>query len=267
MSELLESLKKSKILFYPGAGMDFTPLECLADLCDTFVFCDWQVDEDVVRDRVGGLDLPGYAEPEITTLTVNDLCPDGIASADPAVLSSAEQDAYSETYDIVRPWGRGMMATFPCQTSDRSLRLIYLGAEGVDTYWRLFTANGIRPEAIALIHANNNWTDFEGWTEPLARVARANKAGLPKYLVTAHVGKLEKDYEVFTRVLDELAVQDTDAATTTADVSLSDLAPDNDEFLDDNDEFWPRGGHWPYYTVFREIAEWNGRDHVYVLQR
>jgi hypothetical protein len=280
MSELLESLAKSKILFYPGAGSDWGPLYHLADLCDTFIYCDWDVDGDSVRSTLSALEVPGCGEPEITSLSSEDLCPSGRASADMALLTSEEREAYFTWYNRLRPRGWGIMGNFTSLTNDRSLRLIYLGAEGVATYLQLFNGNGICPEVLVFMRTNGfsgNWTRFSSWTGPLARIARANCAGLPKYLVTTALGNPEEDYEWLMRVVDELAMKDSgeDAGTSSVRDARPPYGPaasatDSsgiefpDEPLPDDDGFWVPGGRWPYYTVVRQIQDWNN---AYVLER
>jgi hypothetical protein len=74
----------------------------------------------------------------------------------------------------------------PSHGPDR-FSILYLGAEGVETYQWLYSSNGTYPSAVAIIQPGEafgfNWTYFHGSDKPLARAIRANKFGRPSYLM------------------------------------------------------------------------------------
>ena len=67
---VLESLHEHRVFYYPGAGQEWEPLRRLTHLCDTFIFCDWNVTQERVD---GDFGLGGVATDFIIPLCKEDV--------------------------------------------------------------------------------------------------------------------------------------------------------------------------------------------------
>src|SRR5512142_438832 len=58
-------IDKHSVFFYPGAGLDWEPLGHLTHLCDTFIFCDREAQEEQVT---GHFRIPGLERESMVDL-------------------------------------------------------------------------------------------------------------------------------------------------------------------------------------------------------
>ena len=72
-----------------------------------------------------------------------------------------------------QPWGQIVTFNYQWHGEIRTIRLVYLCAEGVQAYHSLFYKQRVFPRLICLIFQTgftNNWTDFANWKQPLGRL-------------------------------------------------------------------------------------------------
>ena len=157
------NLKRS--LFFPACGLDFEPLLRFSNLCDTFVYADWNLApgevETAVRNLGCGLRLEG--EPRVVQreeLGGNAAFPMGFR------LSADESGSYQRRMHEVSaprdPWAREFRLCRCFGDVTRELTLIYVAAEGLATYTAMYGQHNIAPVAVCTIQSGGNgWTRLE----------------------------------------------------------------------------------------------------------
>lgn len=165
--------RQGLVLYYPGAGMDYGPLQHFALNLDlaVAVYVDCLGKPDMIRDMLRSVspavpELRPVAPQDLGCRTWADFWPE-----DPSSLLAGPSCAFGVQCDLrIHP--------------GRSTRLIYLATEGHQTFGRLL-GTALQPDLVVLQDHGfgGNWCDFGG-DSPMHRMAQA--AGtLPRWLFSA----------------------------------------------------------------------------------
>jgi len=182
-------------LYYPACGFDGDPIRHLGGNIYSFIYIDYGRRKYELNSEIDK-GFSKYFLLERRTITEQELNPKGI---NPPNINSAVEFENRRNLGIFNfyvgrrtpycEWfvfERDMLADE--LHGPKRFSLLYLNADGAATYPILYNANNIRPEVICIINAghdafNSNWTDFKNPMHTLARIARENSAGLPKFLL------------------------------------------------------------------------------------
>jgi len=191
---LREVLKDS--LYYPGAGSDGKPVKWFAGSVYSFVYTDYGVSRNhLLKDLNGVRGFNGYRVFAQKDLTVNELIPNGWQPSNPRINFLHPSNWHSQN---IKPFGIWVvmerLSNLPAEHGPERFSLLYLCSEGVAAYQALYNSNQIKPKIFFLIHHyfGGNWTRFEDPSDILAESVRANRAGMPDYLVGRYSNKIRR---------------------------------------------------------------------------
>ena len=159
---VLESLHEHRVFYYPGSEREWEPLRRLTHLCDTFIFCDWNVTADGVTGDFG-LD-------NVTTDFIVPLCKEDVAYlADPNPLPHGIRQGVQELVGPhVEPWGKYAQLTRTVGDVVRKLHFFYLGMEGLTAYFNLFAPIATAPRLLCMkFGMDPNGVAFGNWADGL----------------------------------------------------------------------------------------------------
>jgi hypothetical protein len=166
---ILENISEHRVLFYPGAGLDWEPIHRLTHQCDTLIFCDWETNPDVVNDRFA---VPGLRTQIVVPLDTETITRLADASRlHPRIWRIVKRDGPPP----VAAWGKYARLVRSVGNEKRTIHFFYLGMEGVTVFFNLFTPLRAAPQTLCLVGVGGfagNWTNFHDWDRPLG-TARA----------------------------------------------------------------------------------------------
>lgn len=166
--------REGLVLYYPGAGTDFGPLQHFALNMDlaVAVYVDYLIKPDMIQDILRRFSA---TMPELQRVSPRDMSCHAWADFWPddsrSLLFAKPSRAFGFMCDLhIHP--------------ERSTRLIYLATEGHKTYQNLLGTR-LQPDLVVLQDHGfgGNWRDFGGFS-PMYRMARAASA-LPPLLFSA----------------------------------------------------------------------------------
>lgn len=175
-----------RILYYPGAGKDFTPLFRLTHLYDTFIYADYGSEENEFRNLSSWIHdaLPGHVG-----LKVMECQPiaaellDRLRDDPSPPNNRGQHQGYEKS-----PWGVHVRLTRTVGRIERPLDLFYLCLDGVAVYRNLFLKSCTSPRGICFIATDGfalNYTQFGKWSERLAEAVRENPRK-PEFVIDAN---------------------------------------------------------------------------------
>ena len=183
-------------LYYPASRFDGRPVQLLAGMVHSFVYVDYGVDYADLEKAVRSCGFLGYRLAAQKTVKQADLAPHGWQ---PEVPDKYRQELKSANHSWIRPFFAQWMvferlSDFKEEHGPARFSLLYIGADGVQTYQALYVTNSIAPLVLAIIqpgHAfGNNYTDFTDPEGLLAHVVcRTNDSNLPEYMVCGQGGE------------------------------------------------------------------------------
>ena len=159
---VLENLGEHRVFYYPGSEREWEPLRRLTHLCDTFIFCDWNVTADGVTGDFG-LD-------NVTTDFIFPLCKEDVAYlADPNPLPHSIRLGVQELVGPhVEPWGKYAQVTRTVGDKDWKLHFFYLGMDGITAYFNLFAPHKLAPRVLCMkFGMDANGVAFGNWADGL----------------------------------------------------------------------------------------------------
>ena len=141
---VLENLHEHRVFYYPGAGQEWEPLRRLTHLCDTFIFCDWNVAAESVT---GDFGLVG-----VVTDFIIPLCKEDVAYlTDLQPLPRRIRDGVRDLAGAdVKPWGKYAQLRRTVGDVTRNRHFFYLGMEGITAYFNLFAPQRTAPRVLCM---------------------------------------------------------------------------------------------------------------------
>jgi hypothetical protein len=183
-------------LFYPSCGFDANIIRLESTLYESFVFCDYGVEEKDFLRKVNS--FLGYKILGIRKLNSTDLMHQNWKFELPPNVSI---DHYLQYKDFIKPPFAYWVVYDRLQDfrhGAKRFSLIYIGGEGVATYQSLYWSNQKTAKGLAIIQPGHafgmNWTNFTDKDSSLAWVVLNNKYGTPK---TIYYGGYGDDYSHF----------------------------------------------------------------------
>lgn len=178
-------------LFYPACGTDFDPIGCLCQNVSRFVYADYGTPVSRVRRALAnGPGVPGYHLERWCPLPIQELAPAGWLRP-PLEARRRVACLPGRLPGFRRPsaaWFvlRRDAGSVPSHGPER-LSLLYLCAEGVQAYSRLYADHGISPLVLAVIRPGTgfglNWTNFLDPRAALGAAVYRNPERLPRYML------------------------------------------------------------------------------------
>ena len=185
ISELL-----SESVYYPASGLDPDPIRCLGGRFQSFVYADYTFKREDIR---GMLHADGFAGYELL---------DRRSVAEDELPLGALATGIQRGPDSVRgnrPFAEWafLELNFGPEKPSTVVSLLFVCAEGVTLFERLYVQNEVAPACLAIIQPGCgwfclNWTDFEDPDAPLARAVMTNPSGRPRFLLHGGYGRYEK---------------------------------------------------------------------------
>ena len=191
---LHELLRES--LYYPSCGFDGDPIKHFGGNVLSFIYVDYGHTRDTL---MSFLSFTGYDLFAHRFVAENEIAANG---GRPLELRRGDGDPFRHNDYVKEPfcvWSifqrRG---EFPVTHGPVRFSLLFICADGVDTFQALYVANAVAPKVVTVIqpgHAfGHNWTDFTDPEQVFARVVLGNPAGQPEMLVYGGIGYDWKDY-------------------------------------------------------------------------
>lgn len=179
-------LDRRRILYYPGAGRDFTPLSRLTHLYDTFIYADYGTDNPDFPDLATWIldAVPGKTGLKIEEMKrvpaelLQTLGREPVHSGSPSRHEAWEQ----------APWGTHVQMTRTIGSVERPIDLFYLCLEGATVYRNLFLKSCTTPRGVCFISTDGfacNHTRFGRWSECLGSLVQQNPRK-PEFIMHAH---------------------------------------------------------------------------------
>jgi hypothetical protein len=177
-------------LYYPAAGFDGTPVQyCTGDIY-SFVYVDYSRPKDLLLEELNSDQngFKGYKMLSWRGVAMDELVPNGWH---PEILPGPDENPRQHQSLIEEPyciWAiMERSADFDEDHGPKRFSLLYLCADGAASYQALYNSNGFVPLILSIIrpgHAfGGNYTDFTNPQGILARSVKANKKGMPEFLL------------------------------------------------------------------------------------
>lgn len=180
-------------LYYPGSGIDGTPIRNWSLGVNSFVYVDMSWSQESYQQALSDHPVYGYHIVAQRELRQHELAPNGYNTALPASLSPQE---YKIAMRINRASPENAFALWSVfqRDFDRSdsfgperFSLLHIRAEGVAAYEALYVANGYLPKILAFIRPGldfgGNYRMFE---MSLIEVMERSPRGVPRQLLWEH---------------------------------------------------------------------------------
>lgn len=142
---VLENLHEHRVFYYPGSGQEWEPLRRLTHLCDTFIFCDWNVAAESVTGDFGLAD--------VETDFIIPLCKEDVAyliDLQPLPRRIREGVRHLAGAHVEPSWGKYAQFTRTVGDVTRKLHFFYLGMDGITAYFNLFAPHGTAPRVLCM---------------------------------------------------------------------------------------------------------------------
>lgn len=186
MRELLDGS-----LYYPACRFDGRPIQFLAGNVLSFVYADYAVSREELKDNLRESPPRGYSVVRWQSLSVKDL------GLDLNIGQRPEHNRFDPNLkQKLDCWATGSYcdwlvfkraSEFGEEHGPTGFSLLYLAYEAVAAFQALYVANGLTPRVIAIIQPGTgfggNWTDFGDRNGPLATKVMDNPVGSPSALL------------------------------------------------------------------------------------
>lgn len=198
---LEEKVTSGKVLFYPACGFDWQIIKDFSDRCTTFLYADWHASIDEVAQSIS--EANGHHDMSNLRFSWNrsrECLAERFVThphlPEPAFLKPEERRRYEQQFQNWsnrQPWCRYVPIILTVDGQERILDLIYVSAEGVNTYHELFNRRGSAPKYLCIKNCGAgfgfNYTHFAEWDQPLGRAVLGGwrmHGHAPEYLITEH---------------------------------------------------------------------------------
>jgi hypothetical protein len=142
---VLENLHEHRVFYYPGSGQEWEPLRRLTHLCDTFIFCDWNVAAESVTGDFGLAD--------VETDFIIPLCKEDVAyliDLQPLPRRIREGVRHLAGAHVEPSWGKYAQFTRKLGDKKQKLHFFYLGMDGITAYFNLFAPHKMAPRVLCM---------------------------------------------------------------------------------------------------------------------
>lgn len=188
LSEILEGS-----LYYPGSGIDGTPIRNWTLGVNSFVYVDMSWSQESYLKGLSDHPIHGYHVTGQRPVRQHELTPNGYNTAPPSSLSQ-EEYAIAMRINKVGPENAFALWTVFERDSNRNdsfgperFSLLHIRAEGVAAYEALYGTNACRPKILAFIRPGlafgGNYGTFE---LALMEVMERSPRGIPQQLLWEH---------------------------------------------------------------------------------
>jgi len=175
-------------LYYPSSGFDGDPIKYLAGNFSSFIYVDYSYTQEEFEAAMNEQGFDGYDILAIRELKARQLRP---PKWHPLALAEAEGDPAQFRDPKNAPFYSWVVMQrkndVPSSHGPWRFSLLYLCADGVETFQMLYEANKIAPKAVAVIDPGEafgrNWTNFKKPNQIFARTVLHNPAGPPELLL------------------------------------------------------------------------------------
>ena len=169
---VLNNLHDHQVFYYPRALEDWGQLRHLTHLCDTFIFCDWNVAAKIVT---GDFNLPGLRADSIVPLETDTVAYLSNSAALPAnIIHDLPHPA------VGQPWGIYAQLTRSVGNVLRPIHLFCLGMNAETAFFNLFIPRSTAPKVIC---QDFSIGDVSVWDRPLGQLVRRCETR-PTFLVS-----------------------------------------------------------------------------------
>ena len=156
---VLENLHEHRVLYYPGARQEWEPLRRLTHLCDTFIFCDWNVAAESVT---GDFGLAGVVTDFIIPLCKEDVA--YLTDLGPLPHSIREGVRDLAGAHVEPSWGKYAQLTRTVGDVTRKLHFFYLAMDGIAAYFNLFAPHKMASRVLCMkFGMDPNGRQFGDW--------------------------------------------------------------------------------------------------------
>lgn len=180
-------------LYYPGSGIDGTPIRNWSLGVNSFVYVDMSWSQESYQKALSDHPVHGYHIAAQRGVSQHELTPNGYNTAMPASLSPQEYEIAMRINKAGPENAFALWSVFE-RDSDRNssfgperFSLLHIRAEGVAAYEALYVANGCLPKILAFIRPGlafgGNYGTFE---LALMEVMERSSRGIPLQLLWEH---------------------------------------------------------------------------------
>jgi hypothetical protein len=185
---------QERVVFYPGAGSDFHPLEIFggAGAAHCFVMADYWFTLQQVADVLSNAHVDGFGLDSLVRLSLEEVFkPNWTRHFDQDLI---EEDERLRFFKMINSEGFAFFALF--NNGSRRLALLYLGYEAVEAYDRLFCqGRSPKPPYGILVQNHGMGGDWNQMANPDSYVAQlADEFGRPRWLIGEDGRKNWRDY-------------------------------------------------------------------------
>ena len=186
---------EERVVFYPGAGADFHPLEIFggAGAAHCFVMADYWITPQQVGDVLSNAHVAGFVLDSLVRLSLEEVFkPNWTRHFDQDLI---EEDERLRFFKMINSEGFAFFAVF--NNGSRRLALLYLGYEAVEAYDRLFCqGRSPKPPYGILVQNHGMGGDWNQMANPDSYVAQlADEFGRPRWLIGEDGRENWRDYE------------------------------------------------------------------------
>ena len=186
-------------MYYPASGTEGQLVKHFSDRFNSFVYCDYDVGEERVREELSG--FKGYGIMAGRALHREELIPNGwVPELPPGLRPDAAMPRMGLQHEPFAYWA--ILQRSPDRGEEHGperFSLLFVGGDGVASYQALFWTNGAAPEGLAIINPGtgfgNNYTDFRKVGSPLHWMVMNNPHGRPR--LVAYSGGVPFAWEGF----------------------------------------------------------------------
>lgn len=183
-------------VFYPASGLDSDPLRLLGHHFWSFIYADYGLGPESVQSALGADKFGGYrllgqwsvTEDELPLARWNSESAGYLEGGNNIEARERATPPFAEWALLERDYGPDM--------PQELMSLLFVGADGVTLFQKLYLQNGAAPACVAIIQpgdgmGDQNWTNFKDPNAYLAQAILKNPAGSPRFLLFGGNGRAE----------------------------------------------------------------------------
>ncbi len=183
-------------VFYPASGLDSDPMQLLGHHFWSFVYADYGFTPESIQAVLSADKFAGYKILRRRSVIEDEIPLAGWNSESAGYLEGGNiREAREKATPPFAEWAL-LERNYGPEKPPELMSFLFVGADGVTLFQRLYHKNGVAPACVAIIQpgdgmGDQNWTDFRNPTAYLARAVLSNPAGSPRFLLHGGGGKAE----------------------------------------------------------------------------